>query len=135
MKKALFGALLGLFIGGAVWLYFSWVNLSLTFRLVPPRIVNFEFYPQMAVTLFQCLVSGVIAGSATYYSGRCWLGVFAAIIVAFGLGFLFVGLDDQPWGMIGAMAMLLPLVFVGVLSRLAAAVAGRRDGVPDETRV
>ena len=79
MKKALSGGLLGLFIGGAVMLFFSWVEGKISFRLVPPRIESLEFTPQVALMLFQCLLTGAIAGGATYLhwalgaGGRCWV--------------------------------------------------------------
>lgn len=132
MNKALSGTLQGLLIGGVVMLYFSWVYRIISFRLVPPGIESFEFTPQVALMLFQCLVTGAIAGGATYLTGRWGRGVAASIIVGFGLGFFFVDKGDQPWGTIGALAMLLPVVFVGVLSRLAAAVLRIRDRISVE---
>jgi hypothetical protein len=132
MKKAFAGALLGLFIGGAVMLYFSWVNGIISFRLVPPGIESFEFTSQAALVLFQCLLTGAIAGSVTYVTGHWGLGVIAAIVVGYGLGFFYVGQDVPPWGTIGTLAMLLPVVFVAVLSSLAAAVLRTRDRVSVE---
>ena len=122
MKKALPGTLLGLLVGGATMLYFSWVNRIISFRMVPPGIEGFEFTPQVALMLFQCLLTGAIAGGAIYSTGRWGPGIAASIGIGIGLGFFFVDKSDQPWGTIGALAMLLPVVFVGVLSSLAAGV-------------
>lgn len=122
MKKVLSGGLIGLFFGGAVMLFFSWVEGIISFRLVPLRIESFEFTPQVALMLFQCLLTGVIAGGCAYYSGRWGLAVVVSLVVGYGLGFFFVEQNDQPWGTIGALAMLPPLVFAGVLSSLAGAV-------------
>lgn len=127
MKKALSGTLLGLPIGAAVMLYFSWVNRIISFRLVPPGIESFEFTPQVALMLFQCLLTGAIAGGATYLTGRWVMGVAESIVVGFGLGFFFIDKGDQPWGTIGALAMLMPVAFVGVLSSLAAAALRMRN--------
>lgn len=127
MKKALFGALLGLFIGGAVMLYFGWVSAIISFRLVPPRIESFEFTPQVALMLFQGLLAGAIAGGAPNLTGRWGLGIVSAIVAGFGLGFFFVGQDDQPWETIGALGMLLPVAFAAVLSGLAAAALPMRN--------
>ena len=132
MKKALLGGLLGLLIGGAVMLFFSWVEGIFSFRLVPPRIESYEFSAQVALMLLQCLLAGAIAGGATSFSGRWAAGVVVGIVVGFGLGFLFVGQDDQPWGTIGALGMLLPVVFAGVLSGLAAAAVSMRYRVSAE---
>lgn len=129
MKKALSGGLLGLFIGGAVMLFFSWISGIISFGLIPPRIESLEFTPQVALMLFQCLLTGAIAGGATYLTGRWGLGVVSGIVVGYGLGFFFVGQDDQPWETIRALGMLLPVVFVGVLSGLAAAALSMRDSV------
>ncbi len=129
MKKALFGGLLGFFIGGVVMLFFSWVDGILYFRLLPPRIESFEFTPQVALMLFQCLLTGAIAGGATYLTGRWGLGVVSGIVVGYGLGFLFMGQDDQPWETIVALGMLLPVASVGVLSSLAAAVLRMQNSV------
>jgi len=126
MKKALLGGLLGLLIGGAVMLFFSWVEGIISFRLVPPRIEILEFTPRVALMLFQCLLTGAMTGGATYFTGRWEAGAVAGIVVGYGLGFFFMGRDDPPWGTIGALAMLLPVVFVGVLSSLAAAVLRSR---------
>jgi heme/copper-type cytochrome/quinol oxidase subunit 3 len=132
MKKAFSSGLLGLFIGSAVMLFFSWVEGIISFRLVPPRIESPEFTPQMALMLFQCLLTSAIAGSASYYTGRWGSGSVAGIIVGFGLGFFFLRQDDQPWGTIGALGMLLPLVFVGVLSGLGVAAVKMRDSISAE---
>jgi hypothetical protein len=120
MKKALSGGLLGLFIGGAIMLYFSWIEGNLSLRLLPPRIESLEFTPQVALMLFQCLLTGAIAGGASYLTGRWGLGMVSGIVIGYGLGFLFVGQDDQPWETIRALGILLPVVFVGVSSSLAA---------------
>ena len=133
MKNALSGGLLGLFIGGAVMLFFSWVEGIISFRLLPSRIESLEFTPQVALMLLQCLLTGVIAGGVAYLTGRSGLGAAAGIVVGYGLGFFFVGQDDQPWGTIGTLAMLLPVVFVGVLSSLSSAVVRMRDSVSAET--
>ena len=125
MKKALPGGLLGLFIGGVVMLFFSWVSGIFSFRLLPPRVENLEFTPQVALMLFQCLLTGAIAGGAALATRRRALGILAGIIVGYGLGFLLMRQDDPPWGTIGALAMLLPLVFAGVVSGLAATVLKR----------
>jgi hypothetical protein len=122
MKKALSGGLLGLFIGGAVMLFFAWVDGIISFRLIPLRIESSEFTPQVALMLFQCLLTGAITGSITYLTGHWGLGAAAGIVVGYGLGFILVGQYDQPWGTIGALAMLLPLVFIGVLSSLISVV-------------
>jgi len=132
MKKALSGGLLGLFFGGAVMLFFSWVEGIISFRLAPPRIESLEFTPQVALVLFQCLLTGAIAGGATYLTGRWGLGAAAGIVVGYGLGFFFVGQGDQPWGTISALAMLLPVVFVGLLSSLASVVVRMRESVSAE---
>ena len=132
MKKVLSGTFLGLLIGSAVMLYFSWVNGIISFRLVPPGIESFEFTPQVALMLFQCLLTGAIAGGATYLTRRWGPGVTASIAVGFGLGFFFVDKGDQPWGTIGALAMLLPVVFVAILSSLATAVLRMRNRISVE---
>jgi hypothetical protein len=118
MKKALSGGLIGLLIGGAVMLFFSWVGGIFSFHLVPPRIESFEFTPQVALMLFQCLLTGAIAGGIAYYTGRWRLAIVVSILVGYGLGYIFVDQNDQPWETIGALSMLLPLVFAGVLSSL-----------------
>ena len=130
MKKALSGGLLGLFIGGAVILFFSWVEGIISFRLVPPSIGPIEFTPQAALMLFQCLLAGAVAGGATYLTGLWVPGAAAGIVVGYGLGFLYVGQNDQPWETISALAMLLPVMWVGVLSSLASAVVRTRDSLP-----
>lgn len=127
MKKAFFGGLLGLVIGGVVMLFFSWVEGILTFRLDPPGIAGLEFTPQAALMLFQCLLTGTIAGGASSLTGRWGLGAAAGMVIGFGLGFFFVRQDDLPWGMMVALAMALPVLFVGVLSSLAAAAARMRQ--------
>lgn len=121
MRKALYGGLLGLLIVGVVLLFFSWLGGIFSFRLVPPRIESYEFTPQGALMHFQCLLTGAIAGGATYYTGRRGLGVVLSIGVGYGLGSFFVDQNDKTWETIGAIAML-PLVFAGVLSSLAFAV-------------
>jgi hypothetical protein len=128
MKKALFGGLMGSFFGGAVMLFFSWVGGIISFRLVPPSIESFEFTPQVALMFFQCLLTGAVAGSIAYYTGRWGLGVVVSIVVGYGLGFFFVDQNDQPWRTIGALSMLLPMVFAGVLSSLACALV-RMQGI------
>jgi hypothetical protein len=70
MKKAFSGGLLGLLIGAIVMLFFSWVYGIFYLRLDPPRIEGFEFTPQVAVMLSQCLLTGVIAGGTAYHTGR-----------------------------------------------------------------
>jgi hypothetical protein len=135
MKKVLSGTLLGLLIGGAVMLYFSWVNRIISFRLVPPGIESFEFTSQVALMLFQCLLTGAIAGGVTYPTGHWGPGIAASIVVGIGLGFVFVDKGDQPWGTIGALAMLLPVVFVGVLSSLAVAVLRMRSRISVEKKL
>ena len=132
MKKVLPGTLLGLLLGGVVMVYFSWVYGIVSFRLVPFGIESFEFSSTVALMLCQCLLTGAIAGGATYPTGRLGLGVAASIAVGIGLGFFFVDKSDQPWGTIGALAMLLPVLFVGVLSSLAAAVLSRRNRISVE---
>jgi hypothetical protein len=129
MKRVFFGTLPGLLIGSAVLLYFSWVSGISFFRLVPPGIESSEFTPQVAVMLCQCLLTGAIAGGATYSTGRWGPAVVGSIVVGFGLGFFFVDQSDQPWGTIDALAMFLPVVFVGVFSGLAAALLRRRHRI------
>lgn len=46
-------------------LSFGWVEGVISLRLVPPRIESFEFTPQVALMLIQCLLTGAIAGSVT----------------------------------------------------------------------
>jgi hypothetical protein len=135
MNKVLSGTLMGLFIGSAVMLFYSWVEGIISFRLVPPGIESFEFTPQVALLLFQCLLTGAIAGGTTYMTGRWGPGVVASIVVGFGLGFFFVDKGDQPWGTIGALAMLLPVVFVGVLSSLAAVALRMRNRISVENNL
>jgi hypothetical protein len=132
MKKALSGGLLGLFIGGAVMLFFAWVDGIISFRLIPLRIESSEFTPQVALMLFQCLLTGAIAGGITYLSGHWGLGAIAGVVVGYGLGFILVGQYDHPWGTIGALAMLVPLVFVGVLSSLISVVVRTEDSISTE---
>jgi hypothetical protein len=55
----------------------------------------------------------------TYPTGRWGLGIVSGVVLGFALGFLLVGQDDQPWGAIRALGMLLPVALVGVLSGLA----------------
>ena len=89
MKKVLSGTLLGLLMGGAVMFCFSWVYGTIYFRLVPPKIESFEFTPQIALMLFQCLLTGAIAGGVTYPTGRWGPGIAMSIVVGFGLGLFF----------------------------------------------
>lgn len=128
MKKVLLGGLIGLFFGGAVMLFYSWVEGIISFRPAPLRIESFEFSTQLALMFFQCLLTGAVAGSLAYYTGRWGLGVVVSIVVGYGLGFFFLDQNDQPWGTIGALSMLLPLVFAGVLSGLACALV-RMQGI------
>jgi len=132
MKKALSGTLLGLLMGGAVMFYFSWVYGTIYFRSVPPWIESFEFTPQVALMLFQCLLTGAIAGGITYPTGRWGPGIAVSIVVGIGLGFFFVDKGDQPWGTIAALATLLPVMFAGVLSSMAAAVLRIRSRITAE---
>jgi hypothetical protein len=129
MKKALYGGLLGLFIGGAVMLFFSWVEGIISFHLVPPGIEKVEITPQTAVMLFQCLLTGTITGGITYLTGHWGLGAAFGIVTGYGLGFFFMSQNDQPWEMIRALGMLLPVLLVGVLSSLTAAMLGARNSI------
>ena len=135
MKKVFFGTVPGLMIGSAVMIYFSWVSGLSFFRLIPPGIESSEFTPQVAVMLCQCLLTGAIAGGATYPSGRWGPAAVTSIVVGFGLGFFLVDKSDQPWGTINALAMLLPVVFVGVFSGLAAALLRRQHSIHTENEL
>ena len=132
MKNALSGTLLGLLMGGAVMFYFSWVYGTIYFRSVPPWIESFEFTPQVALMFFQCFLTGAIAGSVTFSTGRWGPGTAVSIFVGFGLGFFFVDKGDQPWGTITALATLLPVMFAGVLSSVAAAILRIRSRITVE---
>jgi hypothetical protein len=68
----------------------------------------------------------------TYPTGRWGLGIVSGVVLGFALGFLFVGQDDQPWGAIHALGMLLPVVLVGVLSSLGANVLRMRESACSE---
>lgn len=129
MKKAVSGGFLGLIVGSAVMLFFSWVMGIISFHLSPFRIENLELTPQVARMLCQCVFAGVFAGGVTYFNRRWVLGIFVGIAVGYGLGFLFAGENDQPWATIGALAMLLPVVFSAVLSSLSCIVMSRQKDI------
>jgi hypothetical protein len=129
MKKVLSGGFLGLIVGSAVTLFFSWVMGIISIHFSPFRFENLELSTQELLMLCQVVIAGVIAGGITYLNGRWVLGIFGGVVVGYGLGFIFREPNDQPWGTIGALAMLLPVVFSAILSSLSCNVMSRRKDI------
>ena len=119
-------------VGSAVMLFFGWVMGIISINLVPARIENLELSSLELLMLCQVVFAGVIAGGITYFNGRWVLGIFDGVVVGYGLGFIFMEPNDQPWGTIGALAMLLPVVFSAILSSLSCIVISRRKDITAE---
>lgn len=132
MKKALSGGFLGLIVGSALMLFFSWVMGIISIHLFPFRVENLELTPQDARMLWQCIIAGVISGGIASFKGRWVLGIFGGVVVGYGLGFFFAGANDQPWATINALAVLPPVLFSAVLSSLSCIVISRQEHMSAE---